>query len=44
MCIRDSRWADRILVLQGGQITDQGTHDELLARSKDYQRIFAVYE
>ena len=38
------RWADRILVLQGGQITDQGTHDELLARSKDYQRIFAVYE
>ena len=38
------RWADRILVLQGGAITDQGTHDELLARSKDYQRIFAVYE
>jgi ATP-binding cassette subfamily B protein len=38
------RWADRILVLQGGEITDQGTHDELLARSKDYQRIFAVYE
>jgi ATP-binding cassette subfamily B protein len=38
------RWADRILVLKGGQITDQGTHDELLARSRDYQRIFAVYE
>jgi len=38
------RWADRILVLQGGAITEQGTHDELLARSKDYQRIFAVYE
>ena len=38
------RWADRILVLKGGEITDQGTHDELLARSKDYQRIFAVYE
>jgi len=38
------RWADRILVLKGGEITDQGTHEELLARSKDYQRIFAVYE
>ncbi len=38
------RWADRILVLKGGQITDQGTHDELLARSQDYRRIFAVYE
>ncbi len=38
------RWANRILVLKGGRITDQGTHDELLARSADYQRIFSVYE
>ena len=38
------RWADRILVLKGGEITDQGKHEELLARSRDYQRIFAVYE
>ncbi len=38
------RWADRILVLKGGRITDQGTHDELLARSADYRRIFSVYE
>ena len=35
------RWADRILVLRGGEIIDQGTHTELLARSPDYQRIFA---
>jgi len=35
------RWADRILVLRGGEIIDQGTHTELLARSADYQRIFA---
>ena len=35
------RWADRILVLRGGEIIDQGTHKELLARSEDYQRIFA---
>jgi ATP-binding cassette subfamily B protein len=35
------RWADRILVLRRGQLVDQGTHDELLARSPDYRRIFA---
>ena len=38
------RWADRILVLKDGRIADQGTHDELLAHSHDYQRIFAVYD
>jgi ATP-binding cassette subfamily B protein len=38
------RWADRILVLRQGELVDQGTHEELLARSGDYQRIFARYE
>jgi ATP-binding cassette subfamily B protein len=38
------RWADRILVLKAGEIVDQGTHEELLARSRDYQRIFARYD
>jgi ATP-binding cassette subfamily B protein len=38
------RWADRILVLKQGHLVDQGTHEELLARSEDYQRIFARYE
>ncbi len=38
------RWADRILVLKQGELVDQGTHEELLARSRDYQRIFARYE
>jgi len=38
------RWADRILVLKGGEIVDQGTHEELLERSRDYQRIFARYD
>jgi len=38
------RWADRILVLKRGEIIDQGSHEELLARSPDYHRIFARYE
>lgn len=35
------RKAGRILVLRRGQIVDQGNHEELLARSEDYRRIFA---
>jgi ATP-binding cassette subfamily B protein len=38
------RWADRILVLRQGKLVDQGTHEELLERSADYQRIFARYD
>jgi ATP-binding cassette subfamily B protein len=38
------RWADQILVLKAGRLVDQGTHEELLKRSEDYQRIFARYE
>jgi ATP-binding cassette, subfamily B, bacterial len=38
------RWADQILVLKQGELVDQGTHEELLARSPDYGRIFARYE
>ncbi len=38
------RWADRILVLKQGELVDQGKHEELLVRSRDYQRIFARYE
>lgn len=38
------RWADRILVVRHGEIVDQGSHDELIARSSDYGRIFARYE
>ena len=35
------RWADRILVLRGGALEDQGTHEELMARSLAYRNIFA---
>lgn len=38
------RRADKILVLEKGEIIDQGTHMELLARCALYQRIFARYE
>jgi ATP-binding cassette subfamily B protein len=38
------RWADRILVLRRGELVDQGTHEELMAHSEDYRRIFARYE
>jgi ATP-binding cassette subfamily B protein len=38
------RWADRILVLRGGELVDQGTHEELMVRSDAYRRIFARYD
>ena len=38
------RRADLVLVIHGGRIVDQGTHQELLARSALYQRIFARYD
>ena len=34
------RWADRILLLEGGRLAAQGTHDELMSRSGDYRRLF----
>ncbi len=38
------RWVDHILVLRRGELVDQGTHKELLARCQDYQRIFSRYD
>jgi ATP-binding cassette subfamily B protein len=38
------RWADRILVLRGGELVAQGTHEELMERSADYRQIFARYD
>ena len=37
--IRD---ADRILVLGGGVLIEQGTHDELLAMGGNYFRLFSA--
>lgn len=38
------RWADQILVLRRGELIDQGSHEELLARCELYRRIFAHHE
>jgi ATP-binding cassette subfamily B protein len=34
------RWADLIVVLRGGRVAASGTHDELMASSESYRRIF----
>ena len=36
------RMAERIIVLQGGELVDQGTHEELLARGGLYAELFSL--
>lgn len=38
------RWADKVILLRRGELVDEGSHDQLLARSALYRRIFAHYD
>lgn len=38
------RWADLILVLEGGRLVASGDHERLLRTSRVYRRIFARYD
>ncbi|WP_188194144.1 ABC transporter ATP-binding protein [Nonomuraea sp. SYSU D8015] len=38
------RWADKVLLLRRGEVVDFGTHDELIARSRLYRRVFSHYD
>ncbi len=37
-----ARLADRIVFLEGGRITEEGTHDELMSRGGQYSRLYSV--
>ena len=38
--LSSARRADRIVLLEGGRVTEQGSHDELLARRGTYARLW----
>ncbi len=38
------RHADRIVVLSGGAVAEVGRHDDLIARSGEYARLYRIYE
>lgn len=41
--LEQARQADRVLVLRGGEVAEQGTHDELLAAGGEYAALWEAY-
>ena len=40
--LSSTRFCDRILFVSGGQITEMGTHEELMAKKGAYYKMFQV--
>ncbi len=40
--LASTRFSDRIVLLEGGKVTECGTHEELLAQGKHYAKMFAL--
>ena len=40
--LASTRFCDRIILIENGSITEEGTHDELLAKDGHYSEMFAV--
>lgn len=40
--LASTKFCDRILLLEGGKIAEEGTHDELIAKGGEYAKLFEI--